>query len=64
MADYTGYGADIAAEMKRYDRAAVPLVLVFSPKADVPIILPDPNPLLGPGHYANLVLEALNDAGK
>lgn len=64
VADYTDYGADIAAEMKRYDRAAVPLVLVFSPSAKTPTILPDPNPLLGPGHYADLVIEALNNAAK
>ncbi|HEX5221883.1 MAG TPA: protein-disulfide reductase DsbD domain-containing protein [Verrucomicrobiae bacterium] len=60
LADYTDYGAEIAAEMKRYDRAAVPLVLVFSPKAIAPVILPDPNPLLGRGHYSDLVIEALN----
>ena len=65
LADYSGYDADIAAEMKRYDRAAVPLVLVFPAQADAPpIILPDPNPLLGPGHYADLVIEALNNASK
>jgi thiol:disulfide interchange protein DsbD len=65
VADYTDYGADIAAEMKRYDRAAVPLVMVFPAKADGrPIILPDPNPLLGPGHYADLVIQALAEAGK
>jgi len=65
LADYSDYGADIAAEMKRYDRAAVPLVLVFPAKADAPpIILPDPNPLLGPGHYAGMVIDALNGAAK
>jgi thiol:disulfide interchange protein len=65
VADYSDYGSDIAAEMKRYDRAAVPLVLVFPARADAPpIILPDPNPLLGPGHYADLVIEALRDASK
>lgn len=65
VADYTDYGADIAAEMKRYDRAAVPLVLVFPAKAgSPPMILPDPNPLLGSGHYADLVTEALREATK
>jgi thiol:disulfide interchange protein len=64
LADYTDYGSEIAAEMKRYDRAAVPLVLVFPPQSTAPIILPDPNPLLGPGHYSDLVIEALNNAGK
>ena len=64
LADYTDYGAEITAEMKRYDRVAVPLVFVFSSKATTPNILPDPNPLLGPGHYAGLVIEALNEAAK
>jgi len=65
VADYTNYGTNILAEMQRYDRAAVPLVLVFPSKAEAPpIILPDPNPLLGPGHYADLVVEALRSAGK
>jgi thiol:disulfide interchange protein DsbD len=65
VADYSDYGSEIAAEMKRYDRAAVPLVLVFPAKADAPpIILPDPNPLLGSGHYATLVIEALGNAAK
>ena len=63
LADYTDYSTEIAGEMKRYDRAAVPLVLVFLPKANAPIILPDPNPLLGPGHYAGLAIKALSGAG-
>lgn len=63
VADYTDYGTNILAEMKRHGRAAVPLVLVFPTKADAPpIILPDPNPLLGPGHYADLVVAALKSA--
>jgi thiol:disulfide interchange protein DsbD len=65
VADYSNYGADIAAEMKRFDRAAVPLVLVFRAKPDAaPIILPDPNPILGPGHYADLVVQALQEVGQ
>jgi thiol:disulfide interchange protein len=65
VADYSDYGSDIAAEMKRFDRAAVPLVLVFPSRTDaLPIILPDPNPLLGSGHYASLVIEALINATK
>lgn len=65
VADYTDYGPDIAAEMKRHGRAAVPLVLVFpASSSSPPIILPDPNPLLGPGHYADLVIEALRGATK
>jgi thiol:disulfide interchange protein len=63
LADYTDYGAEITAEMKRYNRAAVPLVLVFPPRANAPpIILPDPNPVLGPGTYAEVILAALRQA--
>lgn len=65
VADYTDLGADITAEMKRYHRAAVPLVIVLPAKPTrAPIILPDPNPLLGPGHYAELVLAALDESAK
>ena len=65
VADYSDYAADIAAEMKRFDRAAVPLVVVIPARADAaPMILPDPNPLLGPGHYADLVIAALRQACK
>jgi len=65
VADYSDYGPDIAAEMKRFGRAAVPLVLVFPARLDAPpVILPDPNPLLGPGNYAGLVIEALGSAEK
>jgi hypothetical protein len=49
--------------MKRYNRAAVPLVLVFPPRANAPpAILPDPNPVLGPGTYAEVILSALREA--
>jgi thiol:disulfide interchange protein len=65
VADYTDYGADIAAEMKRFDRAAVPLVVILPARPGAaPIILPDPNPLLGPGHFADQVIEALNSAAQ
>ena len=65
VADYTAYGADITEEMKRLGRVAVPLV-VFLPanSAATPTILPDPNPLLGPGHYADLVVDALTADAK
>jgi thiol:disulfide interchange protein/DsbC/DsbD-like thiol-disulfide interchange protein len=63
LADYTDYPADLTAEMKRYNRAAVPLVLVFPPRVNaVPAILPDPNPVLGPGTYAEVILAALREA--
>lgn len=65
IADYTDYPPEISQEMKRYQRAAVPLVLVFPPRAGAgPQILPDPNPLLGVGAYADLILKALEDAVK
>lgn len=60
VADYTDYGTNITAEMKRHGRAAVPLVLILPAKTDAaPILLPDPNPILGPGHYADQVVKAL-----
>jgi thiol:disulfide interchange protein len=63
LADYTDYPAELTAEMKRYNRAAVPLVLVFPPRANAaPAILPDPNPVLGPGTYAEVILSALRAA--
>ena len=65
VADYTAYGADITEEMKRLGRVAVPLV-VYLPahSAAAPTILPDPNPLLGPGHYADLVVAVLTAEAK
>jgi thiol:disulfide interchange protein DsbD len=63
VADYTDYGADITAAMKQFNRAAVPLVLIYPANTNTPpLILPDPNPLLGPGSYAEIVLAALREA--
>jgi thiol:disulfide interchange protein DsbD len=65
VADYSDYGADIAAAMKEFNRAAVPLVVVFPAEAGkAPIVLPDPNPILGPGAYATVIVEALRAAAK
>jgi thiol:disulfide interchange protein DsbD len=65
VADYSDYGADISAAMKEFNRAAVPLVVVFPAEAGkAPIVLPDPNPILGPGAYATVIVEALRAAAK
>jgi thiol:disulfide interchange protein DsbD len=58
LGDYTRGDEAIAAELKRFERAGVPLVLVYPKRAsDPPVILPA---LLTPG----LVLEALEKAGR
>jgi thiol:disulfide interchange protein/DsbC/DsbD-like thiol-disulfide interchange protein len=63
IADYTDYSPEIAAEMKRYQRAAIPLVLVFPPRINAPpVILSDPNPFSGVGGYAEVILSALREA--
>jgi thiol:disulfide interchange protein DsbD len=63
LADYTSFPPEITEELARFDRAGVPLVLIY-PKdsAKPPMVLPDPNVLLGSGHYAGLILEALKQA--
>jgi len=63
VADYSNYDQEIAAAMKQLHRAAVPLVLVYPPQFGAPpVILPDPNPLLGVGAYATAIEEALQRA--
>lgn len=58
LADNTDPDAAIAAELRRYDRAGVPLVLVYPKNAEAPaIVLPA---LLRPG----IVLTALDQAAK
>ena len=58
LGDFTLKDPDIAAELKRFERAGVPLVLVYPRNADAPPeILPS---LLTPG----MVLDALERAGK
>jgi len=65
-ADYSRYPPEIAEELERFDRAGVPLVVVYPRDSTAaPIILPDPNPLLGPlapTHYASIILDALSQA--
>lgn len=63
LADFTRKSPEIALELKRFQRAGVPLVLVYPASPDrPPEVLPDPNPLLGPGYFAGIVLEALDRA--
>ena len=58
LGDYTRFPDDITAELNRFNRAGVPLVLVYpkNPKAQ-PIVLPE---ILTPG----VVLDALDRANK
>ncbi len=58
IGDYTHTPASITAELNRYGRAGVPLVLVFPKDARAPpIVLPE---VLTP----NIVLKALNQAAR
>ncbi len=58
LGDFTDQDPRIAAELRRYERAGVPLVLVYPKNSNSDaIVLP---PLLTPG----IVLEALNKAAK
>ena len=42
LGDYTSEDAAIAAELKRYERAGVPLVLIYPPGVDSkPYVLPE-----------------------
>jgi thiol:disulfide interchange protein len=56
VGDYTHFPDSITAELNRYNRAGVPLVLVYPENAAAPpIVLPE---VLTPG----IVLNALNQA--
>jgi thiol:disulfide interchange protein len=58
VGDYTRLPDAITEELNRYDRAGVPLVLVFSAKTNAaPIVLPE---VLTPG----IVVDALDRAAK
>jgi len=58
LGDYTRTPDSITAELKRFDRAGVPLVLVYPNNADAPpIALPE---VLTPG----IVLGALDNAAR
>ena len=58
VGDYTHFPDNITAELNRYSRAGVPLVLVYPKAADAqPIVLPE---VLTPG----IVLGALDQAAR
>jgi thiol:disulfide interchange protein DsbD len=58
VGDYTHFPDNITAELNRYSRAGVPLVLVYPKGTDAqPVVLPA---LLTPG----IVLEALDRAAR
>jgi thiol:disulfide interchange protein len=60
LGDFTTFPDSIKAELKRFARAGVPLVLVYpSDPNEAPMVLPEPSPLLPPSHYSNIVLEYL-----
>ncbi len=64
LADYTLYPPDIGEELARFDRAGVPLVLVYPRDASkAPLVLPEP---LSPSssHYSGVILDALDNATK
>jgi thiol:disulfide interchange protein len=64
VADNTRFPPDIADELARFNRAGVPLVLVYPRDASQPpMILPEPlSP--SPAHYSGLILGALVKAAK
>ena len=58
LGDYTHFPDAITLELNRYDRAGVPLVLVYPKNPDAePIVLPE---ILTPG----IVLDALDRAAR
>jgi thiol:disulfide interchange protein DsbD len=58
LGDYTHFTNTITAELNRFNRAGVPLVLVYPKEATAPpIVLPE---ILTPG----IVLDALNRASR
>jgi thiol:disulfide interchange protein DsbD len=60
LADHSDFPPEITAELENFQRAGVPLVLVYPRDTTLPpIVLPDPNPLLGYSHFAGLIDEAL-----
>lgn len=63
LADNTTFPPAITEELARFNRAGVPLVLVYSrDPAKAPLVLPEPlSP--SPAHYARVILEALAKEG-
>jgi thiol:disulfide interchange protein DsbD len=62
LADYTKFPPEIAEELERFNRAGVPLVLVYPrDPAKPPLVLPEPlSP--SPAHYSKVILDALEKA--
>jgi thiol:disulfide interchange protein DsbD len=65
LADDTHTPENIATELQKYQRAGVPLVLVY-PKnpSEEAIVLPEPSPLSFPSSYGRLIVNALERAAK
>ncbi|MBK7999377.1 MAG: hypothetical protein IPK15_11865 [Verrucomicrobia bacterium] len=63
VADYTSYSPVISAELERFGRGGVPLVVVYPADASQPpLVLPEPLPY--PAPYTPTILEALGKAVK
>jgi thiol:disulfide interchange protein len=62
VADNTKTPPEIGKELAKYNRAGVPLVLVYPQDANrPPLVLPEPiSPLAS--HYSSVILEALDKA--
>ena len=64
LADYTEYPPEITKELARFERAGVPLVLVYPRDATKPpVVLPEPLSFSA-ASYSETILEALATAGK
>ncbi len=64
LADYTESPPEITKELKRFERAGVPLVLVYPRDATKPpMVLPEPLSFSS-ASYSETILEALEAAGK
>jgi len=64
VADYSESPPELTAELKRFDRAGVPLVLVYPRAATTPLlVLPEPLSFSS-ASYSETILEALAAAGK
>lgn len=63
VADYTSYPPEISAELERFGRNGVPLVVVYPADANrPPLVLPEPLPY--PAPYSPTILDALNKAAR
>lgn len=63
IADYTSYPPEISAELERFGRNGVPLVVVYPADASrPPLVLSEPLPY--PAPYSPTILDALNQAAR